>query len=153
MHNPNRRKPNILSIDRGSKYIWLAYAQQDQDVVFPVGYIMNDQMSHFHISDLIERYNVKTILLGRPTKQKDIQEKINQFMKWLNYIIDGKEIQIETVDEDYSSVQSGEVVSNFRKNESTDTISAMIILERWKALKKTDGKIEDWKMEDEGVIS
>jgi RNase H-fold protein (predicted Holliday junction resolvase) len=132
--NINRRKKTILAIDWGSKYIWLAYCQEDQDVIFPVGYMLNDQMTHFHISDLIERYNIKTILLWRPTKQKDIQEKISQFMKWLNYIIEWKEIKIELVDEDYSSVQSGEVVSNFRKNASTDTISAMIILERWKKL-------------------
>ena len=58
-------------------------------------------------------------------------------MESLNYIIENQRIEIETVDEDFSSVQSGEIVSNFKKNATTDTISAMIILERWKQSKKS----------------
>lgn len=102
------------------------------DIIFPIGYLMNDQMIYFHIADLIKRYGVKTIVLWRPSKQKDIQEKISKFMNSLNYIIEKDEITIETVEEDYTSVESWEIVSNFKKNEATDTVSAMLILERWK---------------------
>jgi hypothetical protein len=59
-------------------------------------------------------------------------------MESLNYIIENQRIEIETVDEDFSSVQSGEIVSDFKKNATTDTISAMIILERWKQSKKSE---------------
>lgn len=93
---------------------------------------MNDQMIYFHIGDLIKRYGVKTIVLGRPSKQKDIQERIMKFMNSLNYIIEKDEITIETVEEDYTSVESWEIISNFKKNEATDTVSAMLILERRK---------------------
>ena len=127
-----RVEPAILWIDRWSKYIWLAYAHESNDIIFPVGYLINDQMIYFHIADLIQRYHVKTIVLWRPSKQKDIQEKITKFMTSLNYIIEKDEITIETIEEDYTSVESGEIVSNFKKNETTDTISAMLILERWK---------------------
>lgn len=58
-------------------------------------------------------------------------------MESLNYIIENQRIEIETIDEDFSSVQSGEIVSDFKKNVTTDTISAMIILERWKQSKKS----------------
>ena len=58
-------------------------------------------------------------------------------MESLNYIIETQRIEIETIDEDFSSVQSGEIVSDFKKNVTTDTISAMIILERWKQSKKS----------------
>lgn len=61
-------------------------------------------------------------------------------MKSLNYIIENREIEIQLVEEDYSSVQSGEIISDsaknmwlagdFKKNAAEDTISAMIILER-----------------------
>jgi len=57
-------------------------------------------------------------------------------MTSLNYIIEKDEITIETIEEDYTSVESGEIVSNFKKNETTDTISAMLILERWKNKKE-----------------
>jgi RNase H-fold protein (predicted Holliday junction resolvase) len=101
-----RTQSTILGIDRGSKYIGLAYSPTDSDIIFPVGYLMNDQMVYFHIGDLIKRYGVKTIVLGRPSKQKDIQEKITKFMNSLNYLIEKDEITIETVEEDYTSVES-----------------------------------------------
>lgn len=69
-------------------------------------------------------------MVGWPAKQKDIQEKITAFMKSLNYIIENREIEIQLVEEDYTSVQSGEIISNFKKNAATDTVSAMLILER-----------------------
>ena len=59
-------------------------------------------------------------------------------MESLNYIIENQRIEIETVNEDFSSVQSGEIVSDFKKNATTDTISAMIILERRKQSKKSE---------------
>jgi len=59
-------------------------------------------------------------------------------MESLNYIIENQRIEIATVDEDFSSVQSGEIVSDFKKNATTDTISAMIILERRKQSKKSE---------------
>ena len=59
-------------------------------------------------------------------------------MTSLNYIIENQRIEIEAVDEDFTSVQSGEIVSDFKKNATTDTISAMLILERRKSQKKSD---------------
>ena len=89
-------------------------------------------MTYFNISDIIARYQIKQIVIWRPKKQKNIQEKIEEFIKSLNYIIENQEIQIHTVEEDYTSVQSWEIMSNFKKNAAEDTISAMLILERWK---------------------
>ncbi len=124
---------HALGIDRGSKYIGLAYTPiENADIVFPIGYVMNDEMTYYYIADLIQRYHIRKIVLGRPRKQQDIQEKITKFMQSLNYIIENQKIEIEMVEEDFTSVQSGEIVSDFKKNATTDTISAMLILERWK---------------------
>lgn len=134
------KKANALGIDRGSKYIGLAYSWLDEsEIVFPIGYIMNDEMTYYYIADLIQRYHIKKIILWWPSKQEYIQEKITKFIHSLNYLIENKKIEILTIEEDYSSVQSGEIVSNFKKNATTDTISAMLILERWK---KEQGKSE-----------
>ncbi len=121
---------NTLGIDRWSKYIGLATMWENTNIAMPIGYLLNDQMIYFNISDIITRNYVKKIVIWYPSKQKDIQEKINKFMQSLEYIIDKSEISIEKIDEDYSSVQSGEIVSNFKKNVAEDTVSAMIILER-----------------------
>ena len=124
---------HALGIDRGSKYIGLAYTPiENSDIVFPIGYVMNDEMTYYYIADLIQRYHIRKIVLGWPKKQQDVQEKITKFMQSLNYIIENQKIEIETVEEDFTSVQSGEIVSDFKKNATTDTISAMLILERRK---------------------
>ena len=114
---------------------------EGEKIVFPVGYLMNDQVIFFHIGELIQKYHIKTIVLGRPSKQKDIQEKIEQFMTNLSFIIGQEDITIEKMEEDYSSVEAGEIISAthkdieaFKKNPLEDTISAMIILDRWKTL-------------------
>ena len=126
---------HALGIDRGTKYIGLAYTPiGDSQIIYPIGYVMNDAMTYYYIADLIQRYHIRKIV----SKQKDIQEHITKFMTSLNYIIENQRIEIETVDEDFTSVQSGEIVSDFKKNATTDTISAMLILERRKSQKKTD---------------
>ncbi len=137
MQTNHRKTKAILGIDRGSKYIWLAYALPGSEVIFPIGYVLNDQMMYFNVAGIIEKHNVGKIMLGRPAKQKDIQEKIQAFMKSLWYIIEHREIEIQLVEEDYTTVQSGDIISNsakdgagFKKNAATDTVSAMLILER-----------------------
>ena len=140
MQNSHRKTKAILGIDRWTKYIGLAYALWESKVIFPIGYILNDKMMYFNIAGIIEKHNIGKIMLGRPSKQKDIQAKIEAFIKSLNYIIENREIEIQLVEEDYTSVQSGEIISNtandmwlkwdFKKNAAEDTISAMIILER-----------------------
>ena len=138
-----RTKKWILGIDWGSKYVGVAYMWEGSSVVFPVGYLMNDQVIFFHIGELIQKYSIKTIVIGRPSKQKDIQEKIEKFMQNLSFIIGQEEIEIVKMEEDYSSVEAGEIISNthkdieaFKKNPLEDTISSMIILERWYQINK-----------------
>jgi len=111
---------------------------EGEKIIFPVGYLMNDQVIFFHLGELIQKYHIKTIVLGRPSKQKDIQEKIEKFMTNLSFIIGQEDITIEKMEEDYSSVEAGDIISNthkdieaFKKNPLEDTISAMIILDRW----------------------
>lgn len=137
-NNHSRVPKNVLGIDRGSKYIWLAYGPFDQEVIFPIGYLINDEMIYFNIWDIIQRHHIRKIVLWRPRTQEDTQKKIKSFMKQLEYIIDTKKIQIDLINEDYTSVQSGEIVSNFKKNVAEDTVSAMIILERRRAENKTE---------------
>lgn len=112
----SRVRKTILGIDWGSKYIGVAYSQEGNEVIFPIGYLLNDQMIYFNIADLMQKYHVGTIVLGWPSKQLDIQEKISKFIKTLELIIGDKEIVIHKMEEDYSSVQAGEIVSDTFKN-------------------------------------
>jgi len=127
---------NILGIDRWSKYIGLAYTPIDWTIIFPIWYLLNDRMIYFNLWDIIHRHNIKKIVLWFPHKQKDTQEKILDFIKHLELIIDTSKVSIETIEEDYTSVQAWEIVSNFKKNVAEDTVSAMLILERRKDLNR-----------------
>lgn len=91
-------------------------------------------MMYFSLSEIIFKHHVATIVIGMPARQKDIQDKIQAFIKSLETIIDTEKVVIHTVDEDYTSVQAWEIVSNFKKNVAEDTVSAMLILERRNAL-------------------
>ena len=142
---------NILWIDRGSKYIWLAYVQEGEKVPFPIGYLLNDKMTLFSFADIVARHNIKSIVIWYPQRQKNIQEKIDAFIKSLAMVID-PQITFTRVDEDYTSVQSWEIVSNFKKNVAEDTVSAMVILERWiRLVEEAETAISKSEQEDELV--
>ncbi len=125
----NTRQTCTLWIDRWSKYIGLAYKNDDQNVIFPVWYLLNGKTMYFDIADVIMRHRISRIVIWMPSKQEDIQDKIQKFIDNLKLVIEST-IVIETIDEDYTSVQSGEITSNFKKNVAEDTISAMLILQR-----------------------
>lgn len=127
-----KRDTNIIGIDRGSKYIGLAYMSLENRIPMPIGYILNDHMTMPTLADAIVRYRAQGIVIGYPQKQKDIQTKIQAFVKSLTYVI-SSDVAIEYIDEDYSSVQAGEMISDFKKNAASDTVSAMLILDRWNA--------------------
>lgn len=99
-------------------------------IPMPIGYIYNDKMTYISIADMVVRYQVHTIVIGRPSQQEDIQKRIQQFVDGLWLVVDPETVKVEYIEEDYSSVQAGEIVSSFKKNVAEDTISAMILLER-----------------------
>ena len=124
-------KMNILGIDYWTKYIWLAKKDTKHNVIIPVWYIQNDGWTMFELSNIIEQYNIKKIVIWWPTKQKDMQEKIDRFIKELQIIY--PDIDIVKVDEDYTSVEANATTWNFKKKAwEEDTIAAMKILERYK---------------------
>lgn len=132
-----KQKNSILSIDRGKKYVWCAYALQGSSIVFPIGYIINDKTLFASLHDIISRYRVKTIIVGMP---RDVwaREQIEKFMhEFVGTIAD--DIEVDAFDEDYTSVQAWEKIGNFEKNIAEDTLAAMLILERWIAHQPSSG--------------
>lgn len=128
-----KKKPSVLAIDWWSMYIWLAYMPLDEvRMIFPIGYVYNDKMIYTTIADLVQRYYVHTIVIGKPNTQDDIKRKIDAFVESLSFVIDMKMVDVQFVNEDYTSVEAGNIVSSFKKNVAEDTVSAMLILERWK---------------------
>lgn len=125
-----KKQKNVLGIDWGSKYIWLAYINKwANDLIMPIWYIPNDWSSMFSLWDIISRYNIGKIVIGYPKDDK-VREKVDNFINELKFIIQD-DIELILQDEEYSSVEAGAMVENFKKNEMEDTLAAMKILERY----------------------
>lgn len=117
----------ILWIDYWTKYIWLA--KKDNNFIMPIWYIINDWGLIFNLSDIIERYKITSIVIWWPKKQKNMQEKIDKFIKELNLVY--PKIKIKKIDEDYTSVEASATSWTFSEDKwKEDTIAAMKILER-----------------------
>lgn len=67
---------------------------------------MNDQSLYFNMSDVLVRYRIEKVVIGYPKQHEDAQKAIDEMIKRLLFIDD--KLDIEKVDEEYTSVQSGE---------------------------------------------
>lgn len=117
---------NILAIDRWTKYIWLAYVQNWSKVVMPIGNLYNNWSIFFDLSDILARYHIVKIIIWYP-KDEDLQKRVNEFIASLAMITD--KMEIEKVDEEYTSVQASAMSWNFERQDKNDTLAAMKILE------------------------
>ncbi len=89
---------------------------------------MNDKTALSSISELTTRYRVKKIVIGIPHDER-AKGQIEHFAQGVAKVVD-REVEIELFDEDYTSVQAGDKIGNFKKNIAEDTLAAMVILER-----------------------
>lgn len=121
---------NLLAVDWWKKYVWLAYQNVWTEVIFPIWFLQNDPSLFFNFWDIISRYNIWTILVWYPKNQEDIKKKIDDFISQIEFIIND-DVKIKKVNEDYSSVQAKYTVWEYKKNETTDTVAAMKILQNY----------------------
>lgn len=118
---------NILSVDRWTKYIGLAYRNEKSNMVMPIGYLMNDDSLFFNIGEIIGRYFIGTVIVGWPKQHKDTQAEIDKFIE--NVLFIEHDLIIKRVNEEFTSVQAGATNNNFNKNEAEDSLAAMHLLE------------------------
>jgi RNase H-fold protein (predicted Holliday junction resolvase) len=121
--------PNILGIDRGTKYVGLAYQQGDTGIILPIWYSMNDKDLMRQMGEFLTQYHVGQIVVGRPSHDR-IQSQIKKFVTELA-LVAGPDTPIHYADENYSSVQAWERSGDFSKNAMEDTLAAMVILENF----------------------
>jgi len=121
---------NILWVDYGTKYIGLAKKDTKHGMIMPVGYVSNDGWTMFELANIIEQYQIKKMVIWWPSKQKNIQEKIDKFIDEI-FLIYPQMIFVK-VNEDYTSVEAAAQTWEFKKARwKEDVIAAMKILERY----------------------
>lgn len=120
-------KENILSIDRWTKYVWLAYWNERSSMTMPLGTLMNDESLFFNMWSVLERYYIWTVVIWFPKQHKKTQAKIDSFIEQLLYV--EKDLIIVKTDEEYSSVEASAKLGTIDKVPGEDSIAAMIILD------------------------
>ena len=124
-----KKVKNILGLDWWTKYIGVAYINQGaRNLVMPIGYLQNWPELLFELASIITRYNISKIIIWLPKDEK-IKEKVKDFIDQLK--LSFPEIEILPWDEEYSSVEAKSKLGDYQKNMWKDTISAMVILERY----------------------
>lgn len=127
---------NILSLDRWSKRIGAAWMDTSNQTPLPLWYIFNTGDVYFELSAVVMKYHIDTIICGIPSGNKNIVEKIYNFIKNLQICLPDT-VKVEFIDEHYSSTQASNITGDlWSKHISQDTVSAMVILERWKTSQK-----------------
>jgi RNase H-fold protein (predicted Holliday junction resolvase) len=124
------KNTQILWIDRGKKRIWLAKLINQTSMPLPVGNISNDADLYYNLWDIIARNEIWTIVIWWPRNETWIQSQIDIFLWKLQRLLLNPDIDYHKVNEDYSSVESQNTLQDFGRNAWTDTLSAMVILER-----------------------
>ena len=119
--------PHILSIDRWSRHIGLAHSINHQ-LPLPLGTLTNNTLTMWDISVLLQTHHITQIVIGYPSKQLNIQKRIDAFVVELSCIT---ELPIVRIDEDYTTTIAKVTTGIDHKSPSHDIIAAMIILDRY----------------------
>jgi len=123
---------NILALDRWSKRMGVAWMDTANNTPLPLWYLLNTGDVYFELSALVMKYSIDTIVCGTPTGNTHVVDRINNFLKNLKLCVPDT-VTFESIDEHYSSTQASNITGDLgSKHISQDTVSAMVILERWK---------------------
>ena len=121
----------ILAIDRGSKRIGLAWMDKENNTPLPLWYLENTSTVYFDMASLVAQYRIDTIVYGYPEGNKGVMSRIDKFITSLQFSV-ADTVSFASIDEHYSSTQASNITGDLdRKHISQDTISAMVILERY----------------------
>lgn len=124
------REMSILGIDWGKKRLWLAYVTWKSSVIFPLGSLDNNANALYDLAHIIAQHQITSIVIWYPSQESFVTRSIDKFIKDISFVIDPT-IVIHKENEDYTSVQAGVVVGNFKKTAAEDTVVAGIILEKY----------------------
>lgn len=132
---------NLLSCDIGLKRIGVAIHTQDITLPLPPILRKNRVQASLELSNLLKDREIDTLIVGIP--QSEREEEIHEMERRIRHFISlvSFEGEIVYVDESYSSAEALDRLKTLGKKERSekvkngelDSLSAMIILERYLA--------------------
>ena len=122
----------IVAIDVGLKRIGVAISP-DSKIALPSTPVLrkNRNQAAAQVSEFLKIQNAKTLVVGIPkggSSEEEMSRRIRHFVSLLEF--DG---EIKFIDESFSSFEADELreFSSRKKDGKLDSLSAMIILERY----------------------
>lgn len=110
----------------------------DNKTPLPLWYLENTNTVYFDLASLVAQYTIDTIVYGYPEWNKGVMSKIDRFIQSLKFSV-ADTVVFHPIDEHYSSTEASNITWDLdHKHISQDTISAMVILERWKSQSKSE---------------
>jgi putative Holliday junction resolvase len=127
-----------ISIDLGLKRIGLAYSAH-KDIVTPLPAVIrkNRNQASKEVKSVIDEWNVEAVVIGVPlggSSQEEMQRRITHFMNLVDF-----KGEIFYQDEAGSSLEAQNMMKGeikYIRDGRIDSISAMIILQRYLRTKK-----------------
>ena len=122
----------IVAIDVGLKRIGVAISP-DSKIALPSSPILrkNRNQAATQVSEFLKTQNAKTLVVGIPkggSSEEEMSRRIRHFVSLIEF-----KGEIKFVDESFSSLEADELreFSSRKKDGKLDSLSAMIILERY----------------------
>ena len=124
----------IASLDIGLKRIGVAFCF-DNSVVLPQKAILRKgrKQAAKDVSNLLKEWGIEKIIVGLP-KGGNSQDEMERRIKHFIGLLDIEGIEVEYIDESFSSFEAKEELKGVAKQKRDgriDSISAQIILQRW----------------------
>ena len=131
----------ILGLDVGDKKIGVAVSDELEIISTPLEVIKNDEKVNEKIKEIIDKYNIKKIVVGIPyTLKGTVGDQAKKTIDFVENIIRNMNVRIDYVDERYTTKIPSKLLGKYSKNKIIDKISASIILGDYLNRKKGNQK-------------
>ena len=127
----------ILGLDIGDKRIGMAVSDELEIISTPLGVIKNDEKVGEKIREIINRHNIKKVVVGMPyTLKGSVGDQARKTISFVDSKIKNMNVEIDYVDERYTTKIPLKFLVKYSKNKMLDKFSAGIILEDYLRRKK-----------------
>lgn len=129
----------VLALDYGTKRIGIASGDRGMGIAFPRDIVDNNPAVFDKIEKLCVDLDVKIVIIGLPLSAKEeyaenkVMKSLRVFVDMLKKRLDLLNVEIEYVDERFSSFEASAVTgkSGLSKKDKLDAHAAQVILQRY----------------------
>ncbi|HEY4695795.1 MAG TPA: Holliday junction resolvase RuvX [Candidatus Hydromicrobium sp.] len=119
----------ILGLDIGDKRIGVAVSDELEIISTPLEVIRNDEKVDEKIREIINKYNIKKIVVGMPFTLKGlVGAQAKKTVDFVENTVKNMNVEVDYIDERYTTKIPSKLFGKYSKNKMIDKFSASIIL-------------------------